>query len=37
MADLRSDIQKALIYIEQNLTKELEIRDIARQALLSPF
>jgi AraC family transcriptional regulator len=37
MADLRADIQNALTYIEENLTEELEIRDIAKQAFLSPF
>jgi AraC family transcriptional regulator len=37
MADLRADIQNALTYIEENLTGELEIRDIAKKAFLSPF
>ena len=37
MADLRADIQNALTYIEENLTEELEIRDIAKKAFLSPF
>ena len=37
MADLRTDIHNALTYIENNLTGELEIRDIAKQAFLSPF
>ena len=37
MADLRADIQNALTYIEENLTEELEIRDIAKRAFLSPF
>ena len=37
MADLRADIQNALTYIEDNLTEELEIRDIAKKAFLSPF
>ena len=32
MADLRADIQNALTYIEENLTEELEIRDIANFA-----
>ena len=37
MADLRADIQNALTYIEENLTEELEIRDIAKKAFLYPF
>lgn len=37
MADLRADIQNALTYIETNLTGDLEMRDIAKQACLSPF
>ena len=37
MADLRADIQNALTYIEENLTEELVIRDIAKKAFLSPF
>ena len=37
MADLRADIQNALTYIEENLTEELKIRDIAKKAFLSPF
>ena len=37
MPDLRADIQNALTYIEENLTEELEIRDIAKKAFLSPF
>jgi AraC family transcriptional regulator len=37
MADLRAGIQNALAYIEENLTGALEIRDIAKQAFLSPF
>ena len=37
MADLRADVQNALTYIEENLTEELEIRDIAKKAFLSPF
>lgn len=37
MTDLTSGIQNALAYIEANLTRELEVRDIARQAYLSPF
>ena len=30
MADLTKDIQHALAYIEANLTRDLEIRDIAK-------
>ena len=37
MADLTQAIQNALDYIEENLTGELEIREIARRAYLSPF
>ena len=37
MADLTKDIQYALAYIEANLTRDLEVRDIAKQAYLSPF
>ena len=37
MADLIKDIQYALAYIEANLTRDLEVRDIAKQAYLSPF
>ena len=37
MTDLRGGIQAALTYIEANLTGELEIRSIAKQAFLSPF
>ena len=37
MTDLRTDIQNALIFIEANLTGDLEIKDIAKQAFLSPF
>ena len=37
MEDLTKDIQHALAYIEANLTRDLEIRDIAKQAYLSPF
>lgn len=37
MADLTKDIQHALAYIEVNLTRKLEVRDIAKQAYLSPF
>ena len=37
MADLTEDIQNALTYIEANLTGDLEVRDIAKQAYLSAF
>ena len=37
MASLTEDIQSALMYIEANLTEDLEIRDIAKKAFLSPF
>ena len=37
MESLTEDIQKALMYIEANLTGDLEIKGIAKQALLSPF
>ena len=37
MADLTAGIQKALDYIESHLTRELEIREIAKQSFLSPF
>ena len=37
MADLRVDIQNALAYIEANLTENLDIREIAKKAFLSPF
>jgi len=37
MVDLTKDIQYALTYIEANLTRDLEVRDIAKQAYLSPF
>lgn len=37
MADFTEGIQNALTHIEENLTEELEIRDIAKQAFLSPF
>ena len=30
-------IQKTLAYIEANLTEKLDIRDIAKQAALSPY
>ena len=37
MAALRADIQNALAYIEENLTDDLDVRDIAKRAFLSPF
>ena len=37
MTDLWADIQNALAYMEDNLTSELQIGDIAKQACLSPF
>lgn len=37
MAVLWEDIQNALTYIEANLTDELKIGEIAKQACLSPF
>ena len=37
MADLTEGIQNALIFIEANLTGDLEVRDIAKKAYLSPF
>jgi AraC family transcriptional regulator len=37
MASITEDIQKALVYIEANLTENLEVRQIAKQAHLSPF
>lgn len=37
MADLTQDIQNALSYIETHLTEKLEIREIAKEACLSPF
>ena len=37
MASSTEDIQKALMYIEANLTEDLEVRDIAKKAFLSPF
>ena len=37
MADLRADIQNALAYIEANLAEDLDVKDIAKQAFLSPF
>lgn len=37
MENLTEGIRDALDYIEDNLTGELEIREIARQACLSPF
>ena len=37
MADLRVDIYNALAYIEANLTEDLDVKNIAKQAFLSPF
>lgn len=37
MGDWLTDIQNALSYIEENLTQELEIGEIARRACVSPF
>lgn len=37
MAELTQDIQNALTYIETHLTEELDIREIAATACLSPF
>ena len=37
MADLTEDIHKAILFIESNLTADLEVRDIAKEAHLSPF
>ena len=37
MADLRADIHNALAYIEENLTGDLDVKNIAKQAFLSPF
>jgi len=37
MGDWAQDIQHALAYIEENLTEELEIGEIARRACVSPF
>ena len=37
MAELTEDIQNALDYIEANLTRGLEVKEIAKQAFLSPF
>lgn len=37
MGDWTQDIQNALAYIEAHLTDELEIREIARRACVSPF
>lgn len=34
---LRADIQNALDYMEENLTEELNVKDIAKRAFLSPF
>lgn len=37
MGDLTQDIQNALSYIEAHLTEELEVREIAKRAYVSPF
>ena len=37
MGDWAQDIQHALAYIEENLTEELEIGEIAKRACVSPF
>lgn len=37
MGDWTEGIQNALAYIESHLTKELEIREIAKRAYVSPF
>lgn len=37
MARITEDIQQALVYIEANLTENLDIREIAKHAHLSPF
>lgn len=37
MADLLEGIRNALDYVEANLTQELEIREIAKRAYVSPF
>ncbi len=37
MTDLTQDIQKALDFIEENLTGALQVEEISRQACLSPF
>ena len=37
MADLKADICNALAYIEANLTEDLDVKNIAKQAFLSPF
>lgn len=37
MADMTEYIQKALNYMESNLTEQLQIREIARVACLSPY
>lgn len=37
MTDWTEDIQNALAYMEANLTEELEIREIAKRAYVSPF
>jgi AraC family transcriptional regulator len=37
MADWTEGIEDALTYIETHLTEELEIREIAKRAFVSPF
>ena len=37
MTELKKDIRSALAYIEAHITHELDIREIAKQACLSPF
>lgn len=37
MARITEDIQQALVYIEANLTENLEVKEIAKHAHLSPF
>ena len=37
MAKLTESIQNALDYMEANLTGELELREIAKRAYLSPY
>lgn len=37
MTELKKDVRSALAYIEAHITHELDIREIAKQACLSPF
>ena len=37
MGDWTEGLQNALEYIEANLTNELEVREIAKRAFVSPF